>query len=809
MRLTLACAVALASALAWLAEPLAGPVLAAPLAAAQARATAAARAAASRAALAPVTRITVAARGGNRGYGGVGAILGGGGNARYLMDYPPRQRTQILDYLFKPGYGAALQILKLEIGGDANSSDGAEPSTEHTRGSVNCHAGYELSIARRAVALNPRLKVYGLQWTAPSWIRGHSETRFTTGDIRYLLGWLGCARRRGVRVSYLGGWNESDTGVHRRWFRRLRQALNDHGYRRVQIVAADSSGRAGWHYVGDRSVAIVGAHNVCGVPTGIAGPATACTSPWRARGRRAASGQPMWASELGGMDAGAQPGCRVPCAPAFDRAVVRGYVDARLTGFLEWPVLDAMPPGLPFENRGLVTADQPWAGHYRVNAMTWAIAQLTQFAWPPSGRSRWQYLNSASGLLRGRRASGSYVTLIRRSRTRGRAGRHHHQKRPGSRVTAWSTIVEATTATTAQRAAFRVSGGDHLARHVVHVWASDFSGRAGSGSWFVHQRSIRPGRGGRFSLTIRPGWVYSLTTTSGQGRGHAPGRPSAGLRLPVTESLAGSGRAGHGDDEPPYLAAQDGAFELARCRVADGRDHRCTEQQAVATPVFWHNAGAVSGAHYPYAVIGDRAWTSYQVSVDVLVPRTGSAGLIGRFGCRREVPDVGQFDGYVFDVASSGAWQLTRNADPAPGGDSRASATNCAGRPATALTLATGRLARPLGTRTWHRLSLAMSGSTITASVGSQVVARATDSAWTSGLAGLEAGAFTSAWPRVQYSHLSVTRLPQPSGLLARHQAAGGQAARDQAARAGQEPGAPGQMHRRQHQRQPGRDPRR
>jgi hypothetical protein len=757
MKVTLACAVALASALAWLAEPLAGPARAAP---GQAARAGAARAAISRPALARVTRIRVAARGGNRVYDGVGAILGGGGNARYLMNYPPRQRTQILDYLFKPGYGAALQVLKLEIGGDANSSDGAEPSTEHTRGSVNCHAGYELSIARRAVTLNPRLKVYGLQWTAPGWIRSHSGPRFTTRDIRYLLGWLGCARRRGVRVSYLGGWNESDTGVHHRWFRRLRQALNSHGYRRVQIVAADSSGRAGWHYVGDRSVAILGAHNVCGVPTGIAGPATACTSPWSARGRHAASGQPMWGSELGGMDAGAQPGCRAPCAPAFDRAVVRGYVDARLTGFLEWPVLDAMPPGLPFENRGLVTAHEPWSGSYRVNAMSWAIAQLTQFAWPPSGHTRWKYLNSASRLLRGRRPSGSYVTLIRSTRTHARTGRHHRRKRTVTRVTAWSTIIEATTAATTQRADFRVSGGEHLARHVVHVWASDFSGRAGSGSWFVHQRSIRPGRGGRFSLTIRPGWVYSLTTTSGQGRGHARGRPAAALRLPFTESLAGSGRAGRGDDEPPFLAAQDGAFELARCRVADGRDHRCTEQQAAATPVFWHNAGAVSGAHYPYAVIGDKSWADYKVSADVLVPRTGSAGLIGRFGCRRGVPDIGQFDGYLFDVASSGAWRLIRNADPAPGGSSRASATNCSGPPASAQTLASGQLGRPLGTRTWHRLSLAMSGSAITASVGSQVVARVTDSAWTSGLAGLEAGARTSAWPHVQYSHLSVTRLP-------------------------------------------------
>ena len=76
------------------------------------------------------TCITVNGSGGNRTYQGIGAILGGGGNARYLMDYPPTQRAQILDYLFKPGYGASLQLLKLEIGGGTNSTDGSEPSVE-------------------------------------------------------------------------------------------------------------------------------------------------------------------------------------------------------------------------------------------------------------------------------------------------------------------------------------------------------------------------------------------------------------------------------------------------------------------------------------------------------------------------------------------------------------------------------------------------------------------------------------------------------------------------------------------------------
>ena len=103
----------------------------------------------------PPGGITINGDGTGRAYDGVGAVLGGGGNARYLMDYPQPQRSQILDYLFTPGVGASLQLLKLEIGGDANSSDGAEPSVEHARGRVNCQSGYEFAIAAQAVARNP------------------------------------------------------------------------------------------------------------------------------------------------------------------------------------------------------------------------------------------------------------------------------------------------------------------------------------------------------------------------------------------------------------------------------------------------------------------------------------------------------------------------------------------------------------------------------------------------------------------------------------------------------------------------------
>jgi hypothetical protein len=709
--------------------------LAAPLSAAASPATARVRAAAE-----PVTRITLDLGQGGRIYDGVGGVLGGGGNARYLMDYPAAQRQQILKYLFKPDYGASLQILKLEIGGDADTSDGAEPSIEHTRGHVNCHAGYELAIARQAVRLNPGLKLYGLQWAAPGWVRQNGG-RFTTRDIDYLLDWLGCARRQGLRISYLGGWSESDSGHHQYWWKSLRAALNQHGYRQVRLVAPDSTGTNKWHYIGDPAIAVLGAHNACGHMSGRAS-YTICTSPWSANSRRDRSSQPMWNSESGKLSADATSGCARPCAPAIDRAVIRGFVDARLTGFLEWPVVEAMPGSLPYENRGLVTASQPWSGSYQVNALTWATAQLTQFAAPPGpgGRVVWRYVSSAGGRLDGRTADGSYVSLVRTN---------------GGPASAWSTMIEATTATTTQRASFHITGGSRLAGQTVHVWASNFDPSTDSpGQWFVRQPAIHPNKYGRFSLVIRPGWVYSLTTTTGQGKGTAAGRPAAPLSLPFTESLGSDARAGSADDEPAYLAAQQGAFELARCAVRDGGDHLCTEQEAASTPVFWHTAGSHTNQRYPYAVIGTGDWANYKVSADVLLPsRHSSAGLIGRFSCREETPNADAFDGYLFNLSATGTWSLTRNANAKP----TAADSGCAPGPTRPRTLASGRLARAPSLSRWHHLSLSMSGSTITASVDGTQVADVANSTWTSGPAGLEAGAFTSSWPHVQYSHLAVT----------------------------------------------------
>ncbi|KAK3703903.1 hypothetical protein RRG08_055807, partial [Elysia crispata] len=43
-------------------------------------------------------------------------------SSKLLINYPEKQRSEALDFLFKPNFGASLQILKVEIGGDIQST---------------------------------------------------------------------------------------------------------------------------------------------------------------------------------------------------------------------------------------------------------------------------------------------------------------------------------------------------------------------------------------------------------------------------------------------------------------------------------------------------------------------------------------------------------------------------------------------------------------------------------------------------------------------------------------------------------------
>ena len=61
------------------------------------------------------TELKIDGSGKGRIFEGIGGVSAGA-SSRLLIDYAEPQRSQILDYLFKPNYGASLQHLKVEVG---------------------------------------------------------------------------------------------------------------------------------------------------------------------------------------------------------------------------------------------------------------------------------------------------------------------------------------------------------------------------------------------------------------------------------------------------------------------------------------------------------------------------------------------------------------------------------------------------------------------------------------------------------------------------------------------------------------------
>jgi galactosylceramidase len=91
----------------------------------------------------------------------VGAISGGGATSKLLMDYDKDVVSDILDFMFLPNFGLDLDILKIEMGGDTDSTEGSEPSHMHFKGDADYTRGYEWWLAKEAKARKPDIKLYG------------------------------------------------------------------------------------------------------------------------------------------------------------------------------------------------------------------------------------------------------------------------------------------------------------------------------------------------------------------------------------------------------------------------------------------------------------------------------------------------------------------------------------------------------------------------------------------------------------------------------------------------------------------------
>ena len=532
-----------------------------------------------------------------RVFEGLGA-LSAGASSRLLMDYPEPQRGQILDFLFQPDYGAAFQHLKVEVGGDVNSTDGTEPSMARTREEFlhpkpeYFNRGYEWWLMAEAKRRNPKLTLDCLPWGAPGWIGGG---KFYSQDMAdYTVKFIqGAKQFHRLDLDYCGIWNE--TPYDAEWIKSLRQTLDQSRLRRVQIVGADQCQQQ-WRIAGQMlkdpelagAVAVIGEHYP-GFHTS-------------AEARQ--TGKPLWSSEDGPWR-GDWVG-----ASALARIYNRNYILGRMTKTTIWSLITSYYENLPVPNSGPMKANTPWSGHYEIQPALWAIAHTTQFASPG-----WQYLDGACELL----DHGSIVALASPDRRN------------------FSVIVETVEAKQPQTLHFQLAGG--LPAKRLHLWRSDAKQQ------FIHTATLTAVNRA-FDLTLEAGCIYSLTTTTGQHKGEVAAIPEAKpFPLPFQENFA-SAKPG---TMPRYFSDQGGIFEVAR--RADGKGN-CVRQFETARGIDWHSHPTPE----PYTMIGATKWRDYEVGCDVRVEPAGYAAVFGRI--TQSLQNIQPPLGYWLKAGTDGAWEL-------------------------------------------------------------------------------------------------------------------------------------------------------
>ncbi|HEY5214163.1 MAG TPA: hypothetical protein VIJ38_14200 [Acidobacteriaceae bacterium] len=554
------------------------------------------------------TSVILNGNGSGRVFDGLGGVSAGA-SSRLLIDYPEPQRSRILDYLFKPGYGAALQHLKAEIGADVDSTDGSEPSYMRSPTDHSSARGYEWWLMAEAHKRNPNIILEVLPWGAPGWVG--DGTLYTPKMAEYVAGFIQTAKRDySLNIDYAGIWNENVFDIP--YIMDLHRQLKADRLA-TRIVCCDEyqgEGAGQWSIANEmlKDPNLAAAIDVIGVHYPLKDGKVTTTDAARK------TGKPLWSSE-DQPNGGSGPFVSRDWAHGgriLAHLYNQNYLQGSLTSTEIWSPITSYYDNLPAPNSGLMYANTPWSGHYDVQASIWATAHTTQFAQPG-----WQYLDSASGYLP---EKGSYVSLRSPDRKN------------------WSVVLETIDAKHPQTVSFRLAGG--LASTEVHIWETN------STHTFDQVATLKPVKGA-FHYDFDPDSLYSLTTTTGQGKGTATPPPPATFPLPYADDFEETA-IGH---TPKYLSDQDGAFEVQAC--AGGKGH-CLEQVISAKPIPW---GPLPD---PFTLAGNSAWTDYSVASDVRFLSASPVVVMGRI-------DSADFfqggnphwpSGYVLRLKPDGAWEL-------------------------------------------------------------------------------------------------------------------------------------------------------
>lgn len=619
-------------------------------------------------------------------FDGIGIVNGGGATSVLLKDYPEPQRSQILDLVYKPMFGASVSSLLVEVPGDGNSTQGSMPSHSHYKGDANFRRGYTWWILNEAKKRNPIISLDATAWSAPAWVK-----HFWSQEMAdYYASWLtGLREIHGLELDALGCHNEK--GYSYDFAKTLRRTLNERGFKDIKLHGFDNWGESKMDFLNDMredtelrdALYAVSAHTFSEIPL---------TAEQRAIAE--AMGKPIWNSEdhiyKKGFD------CLISIVKAFNE----NYIVSGATKIINWYDIAGVYPLEPYScDPAMLVAHEPWSGNYEVREAIWGYAHYGQFT-----NIGWRYINDGCMILD---HGGSIVTL--------------RNPETGD----YSIIAETKGATKSQTVDIVVGKGLNLDK--LCVWYSDAKHQ------FIRVKDIIP-HDGKFKISLKPNTVYSVSTTTGQQKGSYSDIPeSKPFPMPYEECFDYYNDPSQWGYLPHYTADLIGCFE-----IVDRPDHsgRCVRQTVGEHTLSW------APEWHHYTIIGDSAWTDYEISADVYLNPQDQAAVMGRL-C-----DVGSgygvwAKGYYLKLDDQGMCSLVITRGKLDQkeliGDAEQQALILARQDSEIggeYTLAQSKV-EGIAPLQWHNLKLRFDGDTITGFVDGVKTVSVTDSKYNKGMAGL------------------------------------------------------------------------
>ncbi|XP_047395663.1 galactocerebrosidase isoform X2 [Sciurus carolinensis] len=485
----------------------------------------------------------------------------------------------------------------------------------------NYFRGYEWWLMEEAKKRNPNIILIGLPWSFPGWLGNGFNWPYVNLELTayYIVSWiLGAKRYHDLDIDYIGIWNERSFDSN--YIKVLRRMLDSQDLQRVKIIASDNL----WEPISTsllldsalwKVVDVIGAHY----------PGTHTVQIAKLTEKK------LWSSEdFSTLNSDVGAGC-------WGRILNQNYINGYMTSTIAWNLVSSYYEQLPYGRCGLMTAQEPWSGHYVVDSPIWVSAHTTQFTQPG-----WYYLKTVGHLKKG----GSYVAL-----TDGLGNltiivetmSHKH-----------STCIRPFLPyyNVSHQLATFVLKGSFSDIPELQVWYTKLANPLERHLFKQLDSLWLLDTGGRFTLDLREDELFTLTTLTTGRKGSHP-LPPKSQSFPLT----------YKDDfnvdypffsEAPNFADQTGVFEYYM-NVEDPGEHRYTLRQVLnQRPITW-----ASDSSNTISIIGDYQWSDMKIQCDVYIETLDRGGVFIAGRINKGGILVRSARGVFFWIFANGSYRVT------------------------------------------------------------------------------------------------------------------------------------------------------